>query len=81
MAQLDAPTGDQEVAGSTPAASITFFLGDLTIKLSSICMKCQNLFSGKNKKKYFRMLRAEILPTVLIVKATFNNVYKPEKAS
>ena len=29
MAQLDAhPTGDQEVAGSTPACSATFFRGD-----------------------------------------------------
>ena len=33
MAQLDArPTGDQEVAGSTPARSATFFRGDLTMK-------------------------------------------------
>ena len=29
MAQLDAyPTGDQEVVGSTPAGSATFFRGD-----------------------------------------------------
>ena len=29
MAQLDArPTGDQEVAGLTPAGSATFFRGD-----------------------------------------------------
>ena len=29
VAQLDArPTGDQEVAGSTPPKSATFFLGD-----------------------------------------------------
>ena len=33
MAQLDArPTGDQEVAGSTPAGSATFFRGDLIMK-------------------------------------------------
>ena len=33
MAQLDArPTGDQEVAGSTPAGSATFFRRDLIIK-------------------------------------------------
>ena len=33
MAQLDArPTGDQEVAGSTPAGSATFFRGDLKKK-------------------------------------------------
>ena len=32
-AQLDArPTGDQEVAGLTPAGSATFFLGDLIMK-------------------------------------------------
>ena len=33
VAQLDArPTGDQEVAGSTPAGSATFFRGDLIMK-------------------------------------------------
>ena len=33
VAQLDArPTGDQEVSGSTPAGSATFFLGDLIMK-------------------------------------------------
>ena len=33
MAQLDArPTGDQEVVGSTPAGSATFFGGDLIMK-------------------------------------------------
>ena len=28
--------------------------------LETICMKCQILFPGKNKKKYFKMLSAEI---------------------
>ena len=35
---------------------------DRSYKLSSmetICMTCQILFSGKNKKKYFKMLLAE----------------------
>ena len=33
VAQLDAhPTGDQEVAGLTPAGSATFFCGDLVMK-------------------------------------------------
>ena len=35
---------------------------DVSCKLSLmeiICMKCQILFSGKNKKTYFRMLCAE----------------------
>ena len=33
VAQSDArPTGDQEVAGSTPAGSATFFRGDLIMK-------------------------------------------------
>ena len=33
VAQLDAcPTGEQEVAGSTPAGSATFFHGDLIMK-------------------------------------------------
>ena len=33
MAQLDVrPTGDQEVAGLTPARLATFFLGDLVMK-------------------------------------------------
>ena len=33
VAQLDARlTGDQEVAGSIPSGSVTFFLGDLIMK-------------------------------------------------
>ena len=33
VAQLDAlPTGDQEVAGSTPTGSATFFCGDMMVK-------------------------------------------------
>ena len=33
VAQMDArPTSDQEVAGSTPAGSATFFRGDLIVK-------------------------------------------------
>ena len=33
VAQLNArPTGDQEVVGSTPAVSATFFCGDLIMK-------------------------------------------------
>ena len=27
--------------------------------METICMKCQNLFSGKNKKKYFKISSAE----------------------
>ena len=27
--------------------------------METICMKCQILFSGENKKKYFNMLSAE----------------------
>ena len=27
--------------------------------LETVCMKCQNLFSGKNKKKCFSMLSVE----------------------
>ena len=27
--------------------------------METICMKCQNLFSGKNKKTYFNMSSAE----------------------
>ena len=35
MAQLDVrPTGDREVAGSTPAGLATFFRGDLIMKYS-----------------------------------------------
>ena len=34
VAQLDArPTGDQEVAGSTPAGSATFFTRDLIMNI------------------------------------------------
>ena len=39
MPQLDArPTGDQEVAGSTPAGSATFFCGDLIKKFSAVIL-------------------------------------------
>ena len=29
------------------------------MQIVSICMKCQNLFSEENKKKYFKMSSAE----------------------
>ena len=35
---------------------------DIACKLSpleTVCMKCQILFSGKNKKQYFKMFSAE----------------------
>ena len=39
VAQLDArPTGDQEVAGSTPAGSAIFFRRDLIMKYVNICI-------------------------------------------
>ena len=39
MAQLDArSTGDQEVAGSTPARSATFFHGDLIMKYFTVIL-------------------------------------------
>ena len=28
-------------------------------KMELICMKCQTLFTGKNKKKYFKLSSAE----------------------
>ena len=31
------------------------------MQIEKICKKCQTLFSGKNKKKYFKMLSAEAL--------------------
>ena len=43
-------------------------------------MLCQNLFSGKNKKNILKCL-LKFLPRVLRFKATFNSVYKCEKAS
>ena len=43
-------------------------------------MKCLNLFSGKNNKNILKNL-LKLLPRVLRFKATFNNVYKCEKAS
>ena len=36
-------------------------------KLETVCMKCQNLFSGKNKKNILRCHLLEILPRVLCV--------------
>ena len=38
-------------------------------------MKCRNLFSRKNKKKYFNLSSAKSLPRVLSVKAqAFRNI-------
>ena len=42
-------------------------------------MLCQNLFFGKNKKNILKLLK--FLPRVLRFEATFNSVYKCEKAS
>ena len=44
---------------------------DISCKLSpmeTICMKCQNLFSGKNKKNISKCRLLKILPRVLSVK-------------
>ena len=44
---------------------------DMSCKLfpgETICMTCQSLFSGKNKKKYFEVSSAEIIPSMLSVK-------------
>ena len=43
-------------------------------------MLCQNLFSGKNKKNILKC-QLKFLPGVQRFKATFNSVYKYEKAS
>ena len=34
--------------------------GDNLRQMETICVVCQNLFSGKTKQKYFKMLSAEI---------------------
>ena len=50
VAQLDArPTGDQEVAGSTPTGLATFFREDLIVNyfLRSFTPFCQLSVSGK----------------------------------
>ena len=48
MAQLDArPTGDQEVAGSTPAGSATFFCGDLIMKFSTVILSLPLIPEGQ----------------------------------
>ena len=39
----------------------------MSCKLSpqeTVCMKCQSLFSGKNKKKYFKISFIEIFPSM-----------------
>ena len=44
---------------------------DISCKLSPLetfCMKCQNLFSGKNKKNITKMLSAELAKKVVKVK-------------
>ena len=38
--------------------------------LETICLKFQILFSGKNKKKYFKMPSAKLLPIMLSVNDT-----------
>ena len=36
-------------------------------------MKCESLFSGKNKKIYFKMSSTNFLPNILSVKKEFYN--------
>ena len=48
VAQLDAcPTGDQEVAGSTPVGSATFFHGDLIMKFSTVILSVPLIQDGQ----------------------------------
>ena len=42
----------------------------------TICLKCQNLFSGKTKKKYFKTLSAENLIQHAMRKAMFTDLMK-----
>ena len=44
------------------------FYGPVNTVKETIYMKCQILFSGRNKKKYFNMSSAKILPRLLSVK-------------
>ena len=51
---------------------------DIACKLSpleAICMKCQILFSGKNKKNMSIFCLLKILPRMLSVKRTLHTVY------
>ena len=36
-----------------------FYISCKLSAMETICVKCQNLFPGKNKKKYFKMLSSE----------------------
>ena len=48
MAQLDArPTGDQEVAGSTPTGSATFFRRDLIKLFSTVILSLPLIQEGQ----------------------------------
>ena len=39
---------------------LSYFSQITGLKKEKMCMKCQSLFSGKNKKKYFKMLPTEM---------------------
>ena len=50
---------------------------DISCKLSpleTICMKCQMLFSGKNKKNIFSLSSAELAQRV-VLRVNINNFY------
>ena len=54
VAQLDArPTGDQNVAGSTPAGSVTLFRGDLIMKYFLRFKKGSCQFLAKECAQYW----------------------------
>ena len=44
--------------------------------LETICMKCQNMLSGKNKKKILTYCLLKILPRVLSVKYSVIEIIK-----
>ena len=59
MAQLNArPTGDQEVEGSTPTGSATFFRGDLIIKCFLVFLSLPLFKKGSCRTVYFMNLQA-----------------------
>ena len=54
-----------------PQNRLWYFMQTVSL---TVCMKCQILFSGKNKKKYFKMSSAEKLPSIQFLTLNFEQV-------
>ena len=76
QALIVAPVTFAPAGAMTPSAEFLFFLifpRKQVLKfhpMETICMKCQSLFSGKNKKNILKCHLVNFLPKVLSIKST-----------